>query len=121
MLAHIVYATAAALFAAASIPATQSQTPSPAVQLAPARPGMRCPSGGRAVGEDVRNGYFIATILELHSRDKDPKVIGYIYAGSDGQDYLQLVGGRTHVMRAGEVAQSDAFMVYCFSKPWMGK
>ena len=69
----------------------------------------------------MRNGYFIATILELRSRDKEPKVIGYIYAGSDGQDYLQRTGEQTHLMRPGEVPPSEAFMVYCFNKPWMGK
>ena len=110
--------TAAALAAASILPATAQN----ADKLPPAKPGMHCASGGRAIGEDIRNGYFITTVLEVRTRDKDRKIVGWIYSGSDGIDYLQRLDEKNaHQLGDGEISPAETMMVYCFSKPWMGK
>lgn len=110
-------ATAAATIAAASVLSAPAQTELPA-----AKPGMHCASGGKAIGDDIRSGYFITTVLEVRTRDKDRKVVGWIYSGSDGIDYLQKTEDkRAHQLADNEVSLVETMMVYCFSKPWMGK
>lgn len=87
-----------------------------------AQKGLHCPGGGRAIGDPVAKT-FILQELQIVTRDGDRKVVGFIYSGADGQDYIDLTPSdpREHVrlMRDGEPDKSKTMMVYCFSKPWM--
>lgn len=87
-----------------------------------AQKGLRCPGGGRAIGDPVAKT-FILQELQLETRDADRRVIGFIYAGADGQDYIDLTPSdphqRVHLMRDGELDKSKTMMVYCFSRSWM--
>jgi hypothetical protein len=87
-----------------------------------AQKGLRCPSGGRAIGDPVAKT-FILQELQIVSRDANRSVLGFIYSGADGQDYLDLTPSNphayVHLMGDSEVDKSKTMMVYCFSKPWM--
>lgn len=88
-----------------------------------ARPGLRCASGGRPIGAPVAHT-FIAQILEVVDRAAPRKVIGWIYAGGDGRDYLDLstTTPQTHtvLLKKGDLDLTKTFMRYCFAAPWMG-
>jgi hypothetical protein len=61
-----------------------------------AQRGLRCAGGGRAIGDAVGKT-FILQELQIVSRDGERKVIGFIYSGADGQDYIDLTpASRTH-------------------------
>jgi hypothetical protein len=111
---------AAAAMAAASVQMTAQ--PFPAV-LPVAASGLRCPSGGRAIGDPVGKSYILQE-LEIDSREKQPKLVGFVYSGADGNDYIDLspsVGGeKTRLMRDGEIDRATMVMRYCFSAPWDG-
>lgn len=93
------------------------------VRFPDARPGLQCPSGGRAIGAPIAHT-FIAQILEVVSRDAPHKVVGWIYAGGDGRDYLDLSASdpqaQTVVLKAGDLDPAKTYMRYCFAAPWMG-
>lgn len=96
--------------------------PAAAGELPVAQRGLRCPGGGRAIGDSVAKT-FILQELQIVSRDGAKKVLGFIYSGADGQDYIDLTPsdahGYVHVMRDGELDKTKTMMIYCFSKPWM--
>lgn len=110
---------AAALSAAASVPETPA--PFPAV-LAPAARGAHCPGGGRAIGDRIANAYILQE-LQIVTRDADMKLVGFVYSGSDGRDYIDLSPSdpkaKTRLMRDGE-PPVNTMMRYCFSAPWDG-
>ena len=85
--------------------------------------GLHCPSGGRAIGDPVGKSVILQE-LEIDTREKDPKVLGFVYAGSDGNDYVDLSpsvpGEKTRLMRDGDVNEATMMMRYCFSGPWDG-
>jgi hypothetical protein len=111
--------TAAALAAAVSIPA---QPAFPSV-LAPAARGARCPGGGRAIGDPVGKSYILQE-LQIVTRDRDRKLVGFVYSGADGRDYIDLspsdTAAKTRLMNDGEKTPPGTMMLYCFSAPWGG-
>lgn len=111
-------AIAAAVAAAASVPAP---LPFP-VNPPAAHAGAHCPGGGgRAIGEGVGRGY-IRQELQIITRDSQQRVLGYVYSGSDGDDYIDLTPSdaraRVRVLQAGDLPRPGAMLRYCFSGPW---
>jgi hypothetical protein len=113
------------LAAAASTAAVSVPTARPFPQVLPvAVPGLRCPDGGRAIGDRVGKSYILQ-ILEIVTFEKDPKVVGFVYSDAGGNDYVDLSpsdpGAKVHLLQDGEIARASAMMRYCFSAPWDGK
>jgi hypothetical protein len=115
----------AILAAAASTAAVSIPTARPFPQVLPvAMRGLRCPDGGRAIGDRVAKTYILQE-LEIDTFDKEPKLLGFVYSGADGNDYIDLSPGvpgeRTRIMRDGDINRGTMMMRYCFSTPWDGK
>jgi hypothetical protein len=85
--------------------------------------GLHCPGGGRAIGDPVAKTYIVQE-LQIVSRDKDMNLIGFIYSGADGNDYIDLTPSDPHeyvrLLRDGEPPKITTMMRYCFSEPWNG-
>jgi hypothetical protein len=85
--------------------------------------GLHCPGGGRAIGDPVAKSYILQE-LQIVTRDRDMKLIGYVYSAADGNDYIDLTPSdpREHVrlMRDDEPPKATTMMRYCFSEPWNG-
>jgi hypothetical protein len=100
----------------------QEQQSSVPGALPVAEKGLRCPGGGRAIGDRVGKTYILQE-LQIETRDADKKVVGFVYSGADGQDYIDLTPGDphqyVHPMRDDELDKTRTMMVYCFSRPWM--
>jgi hypothetical protein len=113
------------LAAAASTAAASIQPPlAQAFPLAlpNAARGLHCPSGGRTIGAPVGKSYILQEI-EIDSREKQPRVLGFVYSGADGNDYIDLspsTGAKTRLMQDGDVNRMTMMMRYCFSAPWNG-
>jgi hypothetical protein len=84
--------------------------------------GLHCPAGGRAIGDPVAKTYILQE-LQIVSRDPQMKLVGFVYSGADGNDYIDLTPSdpQEHVrlMREGEPGKNTV-MRYCFSEPWNG-
>ena len=115
------------IFAAAVSTAAVSVQP-PLAQAFPlalpvAAKGLRCPSGGRTIGAPVAKTYILQEI-EIDSREQHPKILGFVYSGADGNDYIDLspsvTGARTRLIQDGDVNRVTMMMRYCFSAPWDG-
>jgi len=108
------------LAAAASTAAVSVSTTPP---LPVALRGLHCPGGGRAIGDRVGKSYILQE-LEIETREKNPKVLGFVYSGADGNDYIDLSPSapneKTRLMRDVDIDQSTMMMRYCFSAPWDG-
>lgn len=87
-----------------------------------AQRGMHCAGGGRGIGDPVGKSYIVQE-LQIVTRDKDMKLVGFIYSGADGRDYIDLApsnaGEKTRLLRDREPDPLTTMMRYCFSKPWM--
>lgn len=113
------------LAAAASTAAVSIQ--SPLAQAFPltlplAARGLHCPSGGRPIGAPVAKTYILQE-LEIDTREQHPKLLGFVYSGADGNDYIDFspsAGEKTRLMREGDVDEVTMMMRYCFSAPWNG-
>jgi hypothetical protein len=99
---------------------TAAAPASPAA-LPVAQRGMHCPGGGRAIGDRVGKTYILQE-LQIVTRNADQKLVGFIYSGADGNDYIDLSPSvqseRTRLMRDGEPDKTTTMMRYCFSEPW---
>jgi hypothetical protein len=111
------------LAAAASTAAVSVPSAPPARALPIAARGLRCAGGGRAIGDRVGKSYIVQE-LELLTRDKNASVVGFIYSGADGNDYVDLspsiAGEKTRLMGDADVDRGATMMRYCFSSPWDG-
>lgn len=110
---------AAALVAAASVP---TPAPFPVNPPAPQR-GAHCPDGGgRAIGDAIGKGAYIRQEWQIASTRLDRHLIGYVYAGSDGYDYIDLTpavpGERVRLLQKADLPRPGAFLRYCFSDVW---
>jgi hypothetical protein len=106
----------------ASIVSIAQAQAAPAGALPVAQKGLHCSGGGRAIGDQVGKT-FILQELQIVSRDANRNVLGFIYSGADGQDYIDLRPSNphasVHLMGDGELNKATTMMVYCFSRPWM--
>lgn len=86
-----------------------------------AQKGMHCPGGGRAIGDPIGNTYILQE-LQIVTRNAGMKLVGFIYSGADGVDYIDLSpsvpGAKARVMRDEEPPKATTMMRYCFSEPW---
>jgi hypothetical protein len=109
------------LAAAASTAAVSIPTPLP---FPVAARGLRCPGGGRAIGDRVGKSYILQE-LQIETREKQPKVVGFVYSSADGNDYIDLSPSvpdeKTRLMQDGDLDPVTTMMRYCFSAPWDGK
>jgi hypothetical protein len=104
------------------IATVQSSAQALPAALPVAQKGLHCSGGGRAIGDPVAKT-FILQELQIVSRDANRNVLGFIYSGADGQDYLDLTPSNprayVHLMGDSELDKGKTMMLYCFSKPWM--
>lgn len=119
MLLAIILAAAASTAAAdVQPPIAQAFPPT----LPSAAKGLHCPSGGRTIGAPVGKTYILQE-LEIDSREKQPRVLGFVYSGADGNDYIDFspsTGAKTRLMQTRDVDEMTMMMRYCFSAPWNG-
>ena len=111
--------SAAALTAAASVLSPGPQATAP--PFVPAQKGAHCwDGGGRAVGDAAGKGYIRQELQIVAYTDRH--VVGYIYASSDGNDYIDLRPSvkteRVRLVRDGDLPVAGAMMRYCFSAPF---
>ena len=101
--------------------AAQPQHTTESGALPVAQRGLRCPGGGRAIGDPVGKTYILQE-LQIVSRDGEKKTLGFIYSGADGVDYIDLKPSDphsyVHVMGDSELDKTKTMMIYCFSEPW---
>lgn len=119
MLPGVILAAAVSTAAASVQPPLAQVFP---LALPAAAKGLHCPSGGRAIGAPVGKTYILQEI-EIDSREQHPKILGFVYSGADGNDYIDfspsVAGERTRLMQDGDVTRT-MMMRYCFSAPWDG-
>jgi hypothetical protein len=117
----LAFALAAAIqFAVAQfrVPAQPFTEPLPA-----AARGLHCPSGGRTIGSAVGKSYILQE-LEIDTREATPRLVGFVYSGADGRDYVDFTpssaGEKTRLMQTGDIDRDTMMMRYCFAGPWDG-
>ena len=120
MVARVILAAAVSTVAAA---VQAIATPVPAGLPVAAR-GLHCQFGGKAIGDRVGKTYIVQE-LEVVSRDIHESIIGFVYSGADGVDYVDLspsmYDAKPRPMQDGDLDRSKTMMLYCFSAPWDGK
>ncbi|HET7814126.1 MAG TPA: hypothetical protein VFL13_07105 [Candidatus Baltobacteraceae bacterium] len=113
-------ALAAAAFAAAA--SVRTPSPFPVNPPQPTRGAHCADGGGRAIGDAIGKGAYIRQELQLASIEANRHVVGYVYSGSDGNQYIDLTptvkGEHVRLLKAGDLPRPDAIMRYCFADAW---